>query len=213
MASLNSSSAFWLAEIILPSFSQGCQAWFPFFSANLAFFRGEEYMSGFITRQTLFPPADGWDQACHQRAMGQPHSQVASSLPGPLAWTPSRWRRAGQTLGCLQGLTTLYLSLPCHRGSVARAVLLPASAVLGLVWRRRDGLIVCSCLGSARDSGWLGNKAAAWPRGEPADTKPSAAIHHRCEKLAQPGEGSRATFSTATNPPLPCAPGNRFFPG
>lgn len=44
----------------------------------------------------------------------------------------------------------------------------PASAVLSLIRRRLAGLIVCSRLGSSRNSGWLGNKAAVWPRGEPA---------------------------------------------
>lgn len=99
-------------------------------------------------------------------------------------------------IGVLQELSTLRLSFPYCHGSTARAALLPVSAVLSLVQGRQAGLIVCSRLGSTRDSGWLGNKAAAWPRGEPAATKPSAAIHCRCKNPAQPWEGSKATFFT-----------------
>jgi len=100
--------------------------------------------------------------------------------------------RGREDVRVLQRLSTLRLSFPCHRGSVARAALLPASAMyIGLAQGRRARLIVCRHLGSGRDSGWLGNKAAAWPRGQPADTKPSTAIHCGCEKPARaPGPPS-----------------------
>lgn len=64
----------------------------------------------------------------------------------------------------LQGLSTLCLQLS----------LPPASAALSLVRGRLAGLIVCSRSGSSRNSGWLGNKAAVWPRGEPA----APPLHH-----------------------------------
>lgn len=125
---------------------------------------------------------------------------MVSSLPEPLTWTLSCQQRAGWTLRCC-------------RGSAPFASAFPASSI-SCTQPDMEEARWAHCLQPFRELTelWLAWKQGCSVAQRRTSCSPlSATVHHGCESLAQPREGSRAIFSHWCSPSTSSCPGESFL--